>query len=69
MSLIGTIRNSLAHMRFYTRGDPIQLVIFANKNPDGGDDSVAVVSPTEFCDFLECWFENIRDVRIEPVAP
>ena len=63
------MRNALAHGNIYTKGSPIDSIIFVsvNTNDEGTeikDYSFVSVAPNLFLDFLERWFSFIGQERL-----
>jgi hypothetical protein len=62
------IRNGLAHGNIFTAGNPIEAIVFIKKNfnNDGvvHDYSFIFVTPQEFLQFLENWFDFLNDFGI-----
>ncbi len=60
-NILKCIRNALAHGNLYTKGDPIESIIFISSNMDSQNKTVknysyVCVSPSEFSKFLRNWF-------------
>ena len=51
------LRNALSHGNIFTRGDPIQRIVFLSETDYGsGVFKYLVASPADFRDFLQKWF-------------
>ncbi|MBI3994179.1 MAG: hypothetical protein HY342_12965 [Candidatus Lambdaproteobacteria bacterium] len=69
--VVKIIRNSLAHGGICTRGDPIELLVFASGYSENKGNkkkseklSYVAVAPDVFMGFLSRWFDFLKELRL-----
>ena len=69
-TVIGDLRNALAHGNIFTRGNPIETLIFITKpHTESNKFNFYMVSPNDFKKFLSKWFDFIESMRIPDKIP
>lgn len=67
-SILKIIRNSLAHGNIYTKGNPIELLIFLTGRYDNAWNLIKYefvsMPPYEFVNFLTLWFEFLKENKL-----
>jgi len=68
-NVLKSIRNALAHGNIYTKGNPIESIIFVGVNTNKQKTIITgytyiSIKPTEFVDFLTKWFTYINDEEL-----
>ena len=64
-AVLDHLRNALAHGNIFTRGNPIELLVFlAKPRKDSRHYAMLAVSPADFRDFLQKWFSFLSGLRL-----
>jgi hypothetical protein len=63
-AFLSVIRNALAHGSIYTFKNPIEEIIFIKPNKTNNDWSFVSVSPVDFRQFLDQWFNYLDGIHI-----
>jgi hypothetical protein len=67
-SILKHVRNALAHGNIYTRGNPIDLLVFLSRpSEESPAYSMLAAKPDDFYTFLRNWFEFISSLHIPAV--
>jgi len=64
-SVLAHLRNALAHGNIFTRGNPIDLLVFLTKPHETAKNySMLAVAPVDFYRFVRNWFALLASIRM-----
>jgi hypothetical protein len=64
-TIVHHIRNALAHGNLFTRGEPIEMLVFVSKlKHQSKEYRYLIVNPEEFTSFLHRWFDFVKKLKI-----